>query len=263
MSQKITDAPVTQPDWLATTYGRLPDGGPPYTETPLDPYAPDAPYIAEPWNAVTASFFVFIAIAWLWRLRGRYREYPFVSCCMPILLTGGIGGTLFHATRVSVIYFQLDVLPIGLLGLLGAMYMALRVWGRVWGWLLVLAAGVFYIAINGVFFALFPRTIQWSINMNYAALAAMVLVPTLLMLWRTRFRHAGWIVAALISFAIAWVCRLIDRDIGDTLPMGSHWLWHTFGAITTALVIQFFYKVEGDRAESEVGEPKLSPVDAE
>jgi len=27
--------------------------------------------------------------------------------------------------------------------------------------------------------------------------------------------------------------------------MGSHWLWHTFGAVTTALLVEFFYRVEG------------------
>jgi hypothetical protein len=31
------------------------------------------------------------------------------------------------------------------------------------------------------------------------------------------------------------------------MPMGSHWLWHTFGAIATALIIEFFYLVEGDQ----------------
>ena len=66
-------------------------------------------------------------------------------------------------------------------------------------------------------------------------------------------------VAGLVSFGIAWVCRLIDRDIGSTLPMGSHWLWHTFGAITTMLVIQYFYKVEGERTQPP--EPALPPID--
>ena len=28
--------------------------------------------------------------------------------------------------------------------------------------------------------------------------------------------------------------------------MGSHWLWHTFGAITTVLIVEYFYLVEGE-----------------
>src|SRR5688500_16819572 len=75
------------------------DRGPRYTETPRDPYAPDAPPVAEPWNAVTAALFVALAVGWLVRLRGRYRNFPFLVCCVPILLVGGIGGTLYHGLR--------------------------------------------------------------------------------------------------------------------------------------------------------------------
>ena len=32
---------------------------------------------------------------------------------------------------------------------------------------------------------------------------------------------------------------------GFDLPMGTHWLWHTFGAITTQLVTEYFYRIEG------------------
>src|ERR1700722_1830174 len=98
---------ATQPDWALLTQGRMPDWGPRYTETPPNPYAPNAPSIAEPWNTITASFFIFIVIAWAWRLRGRYNNYPFLCCCMPILLAGGIGGTLYHATRISWVFFLL------------------------------------------------------------------------------------------------------------------------------------------------------------
>jgi hypothetical protein len=243
---------ATQPDWALATAGRMPDRGPRYTETPPDPYAPDAPFIAEPWNAITASFFIVIVALWAWRLRGRYRDYPFLCCCMPILLAGGIGGTLYHATRVSVVYFLLDVVPISVLGLAGAVFMAIRFWGRR-GWWFVPGVAVFYVAVNALlFFAVRPTNIQLRVNLSYASLAVVVLTPVGLVLVRTRFRYAGWVVAGIISFAIAWFFRLVDRDIGSTLPMGSHWLWHTFGAITTALIIEYFYLVEGERTQTEI-----------
>jgi hypothetical protein len=77
---------------------------------------------------------------------------------------------------------------------------------------------------------------------------------------RTRFRHAGWVVAGLISFVIAWFFRLLDREVGVYLPMGSHWLWHTFGAATTALVIEYFYLVEGEGKEFANGSGERSPA---
>jgi hypothetical protein len=237
---------AAKPDWALVSNGRLPDNGPRYTETPADPYSPNAPSIAEPWNTITASSFIFIVGYWAWRLRGRYRSYPFLCCCMPILLAGGIGGTLYHATRISKVYFYLDVVPISVLGIAGAVFMALRCWGGR-GWWFVPGVAVFYIAVNRLlFFALAPMDIQWAVNLSYASLAIVVLIPIGLVLLRTRFRYAGWVVAGVISFAIAWFFRLVDLQIASRLPMGSHWLWHTFGAITTLLIIEYFYLVEGE-----------------
>ena len=239
---------ATQPDGAGLTNGRMPDRGPRYTETPLDPYAPNAPAIAEPWNAITAFLFILIVFVWVWRLRGRYRNYPFLCCCMPILLAGGIGGTLYHATRASSVFLVLDFVPITILGFTGSMFMAIRYWGRR-GWWFLPAVCLFYASVRSLFFAVLqPTNIQFGINLSYASLAAVVLIPIGLVLLRTRFRHGGWVVAGVISFAIAWFFRLVDRDIASELPMGSHWLWHTFGAITTFLIIEYFYLVEGERS---------------
>jgi hypothetical protein len=257
--EPTSEAPATEPDWALLVNGRLPDGGPRYVETPPDPAASDAPFVAEPWNTVTAALFVVIALAWLWRLRGRYREYPFVASCLPILLAGGIGGTLFHGTRVPVhlwghtlkLWFLMDVVPISLLGLAGGVYMGFRYFDQftLSKRLSLLAALVaFYAAVNSLFFyALGPMNRQLSINLSYASLAVIILLPIGLVLWRSRFRHGGWVAVALISFGIAWVCRLVDQYSGPYLRMGSHWLWHTFGAISTAAMIQFFSRIEGER----------------
>lgn len=246
------DPPVTQPDWGLLRNGRLPDWGPLYTETPVATlYTPDAPPVAEPWNTVTASFFVLIALAFAWRLRGRFRRFPFLAACLPILLTGAIGGVLFHGTRASKVYFLLDVVPITLLGVAGSLYVAYRLWGR-GSWVYFLpGVALFYFTVNILFFRILaPMPGTWSVNISYASLACVVLSPIAVILLRTRGRHGGWVAAGVVSFAIAWFFRLVDLRIGGTLPMGSHWLWHTFGAISTALMIQFFYKVEGEKAEA-------------
>jgi hypothetical protein len=64
-------------------------------------------------------------------------------------------------------------------------------------------------------------------------------------LLRTRGRHAGWIATALVAFGIAWFCRLVDVKDPPLLPMGTHWLWHTFGAVTTAALSIYVYQIEG------------------
>ena len=252
---------AAEPDYGMHANAQLADRGPRYTETPADPYAPTAPPVAEPWNAVTASLFVFIAVAWLVRLRGRYRNYPFLMSCLPVLLVGGIGGTLYHGLRTQRLYFYLDVIPIQLLALAGAVYLAIRLWKRR-GWLYLGGAIVVYLGTAYLLFTLvLPRSRQVAISLNYAALATTVVVPMAIVLVHTRFRYGQWVVAGVISFVIAWFFRTWDENAGPYLPMGSHWLWHTFGAISSALVIEFYYLVEGDRRNLAVQETDPAPGD--
>ena len=246
MPDAQTGGQPVAPDFGMMAHAELKDFGPRYTETPPDPYAPTASFIAEPWNMVTASFFVLIVVLWLVRLRGRYRGFPFLMSCLPILFVGGVGGTLYHGLRTRQLYFLLDVIPIQLLALIGAVYLAVRLWNRA-GWLYLIGAVVLNVGVGYLLMLLVrPRNPQLAINLNYAAIALAVVLPMLFVLVRLRFRHLGVVAGALISFTIAWFFRLVDQYLGVYMPMGSHWLWHTFGAISTALLIEFFYRVERD-----------------
>lgn len=238
--------------FLSKPPGHLADGGPRYVETPADPYAPEARAIAEPWNTVTAFAFVVIVAYWAVKLRGRFRAFPFVTACLPVLLVGGVGGTMYHACRTQFAYFLADVLPISLLALAGAIYLIVRL-GRGSGWLRIVAsiAGVIvaYLFLNGVVFrgifreALATRP-NMAVNLSYASLAAVILLPLLIVLARMRFRHGKWILAALFTFGHAWFFRLIDGANVVDWSMGTHWLWHLFGAATTAFLFEYFYRIE-------------------
>ena len=254
MPEKMPEeSTISQPDWFLVTRqsSRLPDRGPRYQETPPDPHAPNAPVPAEPWNTVTAFFFVLIVLFWVWRLRGRYSRYVFLTACLPILMTGAVGGTLYHATRTVPAYFWLDVIPISLLGAAGAVYLAVKL-GRSMGTLrtMFFAIGLIavYIGVNFVIRLVPTANPNMAVNLSYASLAAILLAPLAVMLVRTKFRHAGWVVGSIASFGIAWFCRLIDNTPYSTLPMGTHWLWHTFGALTTLAITEYFYLIEGESA---------------
>lgn len=250
---------ASAPDYALVRLGRLSDGGPRYVETPADPTAADAPWPAEPWNTLTASLFILLALAWAWRLAGRYPRFPFLTACLPILLAGGVGGTFYHAFRTYRAFFYLDVIPISVLGLAGGVYLAVRLWRRQ-GWLYLGLALLLYIGFSAWLFrviAPLPLWQQWSIrgstiavNSSYAALALVVLIPLGVMALRTRFRYFGWVACGLISFGIAWFFRLVDERAGAYLPMGTHWLWHTFGALATAAFIQYFYCLELEQSPS-------------
>ena len=50
------------------------------------------------------------------------------------------------------------------------------------------------------------------------------------------------VAAALIVFAVAAWFRTIDLNAPVSfLPMGTHWLWHIFGAIAVHLFILYIH----------------------
>lgn len=240
-----TEEKSDSPDWGWSVGDRMPDGGPRYTETPPELHSSNGPVIAEPWNASTALLFVAIVMTWAWRLRGRYRRYPFLCCCMPVLLVGGVGGALYHGLRSHRAFLMMDVIPISVLGLAGSVFLAIRI-SRKWSWLFILGALLLYSGVNVLLFRfLAPQNRQEAISLSYVSLAVLVLTPIVLTLVQSRFRFGGWIVAGIVSFVIAWGFRVLDGGIGEFMTMGSHWLWHTFGAISTMLLIEYFYREEG------------------
>lgn len=238
---------------------RLRDGGPRYVETPAD-IDDFTGAIAEPWNTGSAVLFVIIAAAWAWALRGRYRDHPFLTMCLPILAAGGIGGVLFHGLRRHNAFFLLDVIPIYLLG----MAVSIWIWVRLGPRLQHLLATIGFLALLQIL-AKFQLPRQWAINVSYLCLAILIVMPIVLALIRTRFRHAGWIYTAGACFAIAWIFRIADTFPPPLLPMGTHWLWHTFGALTTASLSAYVYLIEGMslKESSEPLPPLKPPSDAD
>jgi hypothetical protein len=230
---------------------RMPDFGPIYKETPSDPFAANARFPAEPWNTVTASFFILIAMYWFWRLKGEYRHYPFIVSCLPILLAGGIGGTLYHAFRTRTAYFLLDVIPISVLGIAGSLYLTIKL-SRSMGRLRVMATAfglfVFYFFLNWGIRLIPNPPANLPVNLSYASLAIVLLTPASVVLVKTQFRHVGWVIVALVCFCFGWFFRLVDNTSLIDWPMGTHWLWHTYGAATTLFLTEYFYRLERDDA---------------
>ncbi len=222
------------------------DGGPVYTETKLYFDSLSQAPIVEPWNAASALVFVLLVIYWGVRLRGRYSKYPFLSCCLPILLLGGIGGTLYHATRSERVFFLMDVLPILGLCLATSIYLWYRCLPKWWNLFLVVPP---FFVLQQVGFQLARRELlpwQSAVNLSYAIMAVMILIPTVMVLIRTRFRNGVIIALALALFGIALFFRGADIRQPPLLPIGTHWLWHVFGAAACAAIAEYLYRLERD-----------------
>jgi hemolysin III len=215
---------------------RPPDGGPIYVETDLQRL------IAEPFNALSALLFIVIVIYWLIRLRGRYRRYAFLTACLPLVLIGGVGGTVYHAFRAHRVWLVMDWLPIVLLSFAICVYLWLRVLRRFRWLVLLILPGVFLLQ-RSLFLAVRAEhlPIHWAINLSYSLLAVIILTPTAIVLWRTRCAHAHWPLLAVMCFVGAILARAFDRQLASLLPMGSHFLWHLLGAGAAQCLALYLY----------------------
>jgi hypothetical protein len=219
---------------------RLPDGGPLYTETNL------AHLVAEPFNATTAVPFLLIAVFWLWRLRGAYRQHAFLVGCVALLAVGGVGGTLFHAFRRSHLFYLMDVLPIGIITLGLSVHLWLFILPR--RWLVVPAVVPFFLANRGIA-AMLPH--NYAISAGYAMLALLVLVPLVGALRQSGWYRWQWVATTVTFFATGLFFRTADPTSGGWLPIGTHWLWHSFSAIAVVFLVRYVHALfEWRRASS-------------
>jgi hemolysin III len=220
-----------------------PDNGGLYTETNLQNLFP------EPLNAITSLFFLVLAIGWTIKIGKRWRHFPFLSYALVLLYIGGIGGSIYHGFRLWRVFLIMDWLPIMLLCLSAGLWFLAKL--TKWYYAALLVVG--YFIFQQLLRIRLEGDIQLFININYAVMAAIVVVPVFAFLISTLFKHAGWVLMALIAFVVALFFRISDK--WGLLTVGTHFLWHTFGAVAAFGMLRYVYLVE-TQGEAEQGEAK-------
>ncbi|MBS3734365.1 MAG: hypothetical protein KGY99_05505 [Phycisphaerae bacterium] len=231
-------------DYLAAATHRPPGPGPVYIETDT------SRWLVEPWNAASAGLFLLLAAWWLWRLRGRYRQHAFLAACLPLVVIGGVGGTVYHAFRGHRLWLLMDWMPIAVLCVATAIYLAAKLLPRWWYALLIVPLFFGAQIINFRVLAAHGQ-IQTAIAISYSLLGGLIVIPTVGVLWKTGGRNGRWPLLAAVCFALAIGARQLDAlaiETGRTwlsrwLPMGSHFLWHVFGAAAGHCVAMYLYRL--------------------
>lgn len=206
-----------------------PDGGSLYTETNLLNHFP------EPLNALTSCFFLAIAVYWTIKLKNDHKTHPFLTYCLVLLYIGGIGGTTYHALRQWPIFIMMDWLPIMILCISAGVYFL----AKLIRWYYALLIVVVYVGFQFFFRSIMQTNMSLFINVNYAMMAALVLLPVLGFLIKTKWKNGKWVGIALVTFVIALTFRIADK--WEILSFGTHFLWHTFGAIASFCMFKFIY----------------------
>ncbi len=226
---------------LLSDIGILPDGGTIYQETDT------SRWIVEPWNAVSSLFILLPAVYWAIKLRGKFREYPFITFCIPLLFLGGLGSTLFHAFRSSSLLLLLDVTPTAILTLALAAYF----WAKVlphWWWALLIVGGTLLLRV----WLRFTIPTQTGLNISYAISGSIIFIPTLLLLYETRLAYSQYIFISVLFFSLSLFFRYSDDWQPPLLPVGTHFLWHIFSGVGAFFLAEYLYKVHLDDRDTRI-----------
>ncbi|MGR3795274.1 ceramidase domain-containing protein [Vannielia sp. SX4] len=191
---------------------------------------------AEPINAVTnAAFLLAALVAFLHARRiGQARGAVLVLCLL--LAAIGLGSFAFHtfATRWAALA---DVAPIQLFSLVALGAGVHRFTGAHWPRTALLVPVVLALLILATwgFAQVAPPALRGAVG--YA--------PAFLSLWGFAVlltvqgsALARTMAAAALVFTLSLTARTLDLPFCDTIPLGTHWLWHLLNAVTLALVIR-------------------------
>lgn len=221
----------------------LTDHGPRYAETALGRFP------VEPVNTLSNLIFLAVLILLVWRLTTKHRWTPFFFSVAAILFIGWIGGTIYHATRSSVVWLLLDWVPIAVLCLMGATWFSLHLEPRTRRRMLFVGIPLLLLTLAA---AEGLRPAAMRIGGGYAVLAAAVELPAILHCAQNRGRRAGLLLGAVGSFAVALGCRFADAHfIGETPRLGTHFLWHLFGGLAAYFVLEYLWRDVDDRASAQ------------
>ncbi|GLB53218.1 hypothetical protein NBRC110019_22580 [Neptunitalea chrysea] len=207
------------------------DSGPIYKETLMTRFP------VEPFNTLSNLLFLAILIYFGIKVYRNPKKHMFITCTLPVIFIGYVGGTIYHATRSAEIWLYMDWVPIMLSCLAATIYFIFKSTSSVWQRILWIGLTL----VINIGERLLPIPKKYVISIGYILTAIGVLLPIFVYLYKTHWVQTKWIIFSILSFALAISFRILDKHL-DFLTMGTHWLWHTFGAIAVFFLITYIYK---------------------
>lgn len=192
----------------------------------------------EPFNATSNVAFLIASGLLLWLLAGQRRAVPVSVRLLPVLLAVvGVCSLSFHtfANRPTEL---LDTVAILVFILSGVVILAHWMWNLPWRWAW-LAAPVyvaFAFGLNAALVAIGGE--QLTLAGYVPALVGLLLIGVAVRATAPADarRFGGWLALTAAVFAVSVTMRTLDQPVCDTLPIGTHFMWHCLNATVLFLV---------------------------
>jgi hypothetical protein len=191
--------------------------------------------IVEPWAVISNLGFLVIALYWFFKIRYD-KKNSFLLFLLPFLLIGFIGGTMFHATRSNQIWLFMDFLPIIFIFISIMIYFWNKSGLKWWQILMIIMIPFFIMPILNL-----VGVSRGGPSMGYSMMGIFLILPIFYYIFKINKKHWQLAVLAFISALIAIFFRSIDLLV--PFSMGTHFLWHLFGAFGTHLMFLYIYRI--------------------
>jgi hypothetical protein len=195
----------------------------------------DGSFWSEPLNAVSnVSFLIASIAAWLFirrvaRQTGQSAAELYVLPALIFVIF--FGSSAFHTTAsrwgVALDSGSIAVFMLYFIVLWARLYWDLP-WSRAW-----IAAPAFL-----AFTALVSLLPVRASGMYLAAVLGLLVLAALLLFSRRpdRKQHWRWYLAVALVFAVSLTARTLDDPLCDSMPIGTHYIWHTLNGVVLYLV---------------------------
>jgi hypothetical protein len=206
----------------------------------------DPSFWAEPINAVTNLAFIAVGV---WALRGSSQTGKVLGLLTVLV---GIGSLAFH-TFATPWAAALDVGFIALF-ILALAYLAPRhLWNQTPGMSIVASVLVIVVIATvsslapslEALFGYFPPGLYVGAWLSLAIYAVISL--------RGDFVNSGrWLAIATTIFPISLLARELDIPLCESIPIGTHWLWHLLNAIVLGFCAWAFHARKRELSERNI-----------
>jgi len=219
---------------------KINDFGPIYTETDLSSFP------VEPFNTFSNLFFLVVVVYWFLQIKNTNmpeRLSKYLKFSLPVLFVGYVGGTVYHATRSHDIWLLLDFLPILILVLITSYFC----WRRLkMSFPVVIGCLIGLVGLPRLYVYSFAESAEVNISFSYLILSLAVTLPIFIYEFKTGRKTLGAFLLALGTVMVALGFRVLDSSdfIVSNFPMGTHFLWHSFGALGCHFLISYLRKSE-------------------